>query len=63
MVTYESSVPFALRFMIDKGIVGMGWMQIQRGAFRSRGQSHKTSTCQYEIDVQQDMWITAADPA
>jgi DNA polymerase delta subunit 1 len=27
-VTYESNMPFALRFMIDKDIAGMQWIQI-----------------------------------
>ena len=25
-ITFESNMPFALRFMIDKDIVGMGWI-------------------------------------
>lgn len=27
--TFESNIPYVLRFMIDKELVGMGWMQIQ----------------------------------
>jgi len=26
--TFESNIPYVLRFMIDVGIVGMGWMEI-----------------------------------
>jgi DNA polymerase elongation subunit (family B) len=26
--TFESNMPFALRFMIDKDIVGMGWVRV-----------------------------------
>jgi DNA polymerase delta subunit 1 len=26
--TYESNIPYVLRFMIDTDIVGMGWMKI-----------------------------------
>jgi DNA polymerase delta subunit 1 len=31
--TYESNMPFALRFMIDNDIVGMQWIQIQGGKY------------------------------
>lgn len=27
-LTFESNVPYALRFMVDKDIVGMGWVEI-----------------------------------
>lgn len=26
--TFESNIPYLLRFMIDKDIVGMGWLRI-----------------------------------
>jgi len=28
-ITYESNMPYALRFMIDKDIVGMGWLKLK----------------------------------
>ena len=34
--TFESNMPYALRFMIDKGIVGMGWIKIPAGLFKIR---------------------------
>ena len=30
-VTYDSSLPFNLRFMIDKGVNGMSWINIPKG--------------------------------
>lgn len=35
-VTYESNLPYALRFMIDNGIVGMSWIKIKAGKYRIR---------------------------
>lgn len=29
--TFESNIPYALRFMVDKGLGGMGWFQIKTG--------------------------------
>ena len=49
--TYESNMPFALRFMIDNDIVGMQWIQIQGGKYSLRRESQKASTCQFEFDV------------
>lgn len=50
-VTYESNMPFALRFMIDNDIVGMQWIQIAGGKYILRQPSCKASTCQFEFDV------------
>lgn len=44
MLTLESTVPFALRFMIDKGIVGMGWMKVEGGGYTSRMKGNKSSS-------------------
>jgi DNA polymerase delta subunit 1 len=35
-VTYESNLPYALRFMIDNEIVGMSWIKIPAGRYRPR---------------------------
>ena len=32
--TFESNMPYALRFMIDKDIVGMGWIRIAGGQYK-----------------------------
>lgn len=43
--TYESNMPFALRFMIDNDINGMQWMQIPAGKYLLRPAQQKESTC------------------
>ena len=45
--TFESSVPFALRFMIEKDIVGMGWVEIRDYKI----EPEKITFCQAEINV------------
>ena len=35
-LTYESNLPFPLRFMIDNDIVGMQWIQILAGKYTLR---------------------------
>lgn len=47
--TYETNVPFALRLMVDQGIVGGGWCSVQ--GFRRREPQNFVSSCQVEIDV------------
>lgn len=51
-VTYESNLPYALRFMIDNEIVGMSWIRVDAGKYRIRAPSMKQSNCQIEIDVE-----------
>ena len=48
-VTYESAVPYALRFMIDNEIGGMSWVRIDAGNWTPR--QRKESHCQIEFDV------------
>lgn len=48
--TFESNVPFVLRYMIDVGMVGAGWVEVIAGQYSLR-ETNKRSTCQYEIDV------------
>ena len=50
-VTFESNMPFALRFMIDNNISGMQWIQVLAGKYLLRSQATKDSTCQFEIDI------------
>lgn len=49
--TYESNIPFALRFMIDQGIVGMCWLEVLRGNYDLRLERMKKSYCQIEFDI------------
>ena len=53
--TYESNVPFVLRFMIDNNIQGSDWIEIPAGKYSVRGPSaqkpfEKTSHCTLEVD-------------
>lgn len=50
-MTYESNVPFVLRFMVDKDIAGAGWMEIPAGTYAVRPERTKESHCQLEVDV------------
>ena len=50
-VTYESNMPFALRFMIDNEFGGMSWVRIGAGNWTIRHPSLKQSNCQIEFDV------------
>ncbi|XP_027913140.1 DNA polymerase delta catalytic subunit-like isoform X1 [Vigna unguiculata] len=47
-LTYESSVPFSLRFMIDCKIVGGNWIEIPVGKYKKIVES--MSYCQLEFD-------------
>ena len=41
LVTYESNLPYALRFMIDNSIVGMSWIRVKAGTYRVRATQDK----------------------
>jgi|LauGreDrversion4_2_1035121.scaffolds.fasta_scaffold60721_1 DNA polymerase delta subunit 1 len=49
-VTYESNLPYALRFMIDQQVVGMSWIRVKAGCYRHK--TEKLCNTQYEIDVE-----------
>ena len=42
--TYESSVLFVLRFMIDCGIVGGNWVELPAGTYRQRSDTNQSSS-------------------
>jgi len=48
--SFETNIPFPLRYMVDRGIAGGSWIQIDGGYEIRKGLSH-TSTCQIELDV------------
>lgn len=50
-ITYESNMPFALRFMIDNEIGGMTWVKIEKAQWQIRPQKKKETVCQIEFDV------------
>jgi DNA polymerase delta subunit 1 len=62
LATYESNVPFALRFMVDAGLVGGGWAEVPPGAWwaPASGHSHRASTCQLEAHCRWDSVVAHA---
>ena len=50
-VTYETNMPYALRFMIDNEIGGMTWIRIDKGRWNIRHTREKETKCQIEFDV------------
>jgi DNA polymerase delta subunit 1 len=49
--TYESNMPYGLRFMIDTGIFGISWIELKAGTYKVRSKDMKLSNCQIELDV------------
>ena len=52
-LTYESNVAYALRFMIDTGVVGMSWLTVSHGKYTVRRPTQRKSRCQIEIDIEE----------
>ena len=51
-ITYESNLPYALRFMIDNEIVGMSWIMVAAGKYKQRLSADKMCNTQIELDVE-----------
>lgn len=51
LLTFESNVPYVLRFMVDKDIAGAGWIEVPAGTYAVRSENTKESHCQLELDV------------
>lgn len=50
--TYESNVPFVLRFMIDNDISGADWVELPAGTYAlSKNFYPQSSRCSLEVDV------------
>jgi len=49
-LTFESNMPFALRFMIDTKMGGMSWLRLEPGKFTIRSVDQQASTSQIEVD-------------
>ncbi|KAJ3249040.1 DNA-directed DNA polymerase delta [Chytriomyces hyalinus] len=49
--TYESSIGFPLRFMIDSRIPGASWVELTREKYTIRQGSSTTSFAQIEVDI------------
>eukprot|EP01116_Phalansterium_solitarium_P016227 TRINITY_DN3727_c0_g1_i5.p1 TRINITY_DN3727_c0_g1~~TRINITY_DN3727_c0_g1_i5.p1 ORF type:complete len:1091 (+),score=398.67 TRINITY_DN3727_c0_g1_i5:80-3274(+) len=58
LMTYESNLPYVLRFMIDRAVVGCSWVEVAPGDYLIRPEAQRTSTCQLEIDVAYDSFIS-----
>ena len=50
--TFESNIPYALRFMIDKGLTGMGWMRIPAKSYHMKS-NLRDQYCQVEIECEE----------
>ena len=49
--TYESNVPYVLRFMIDNNINGADWIEFPANTYRIKSPSSCVSRCTLEVDV------------
>jgi DNA polymerase delta subunit 1 len=49
--TFESNIPFVLRYMIDNDITGMNWLELKPATYTVRPKSQMVSHCQAEVDV------------
>ncbi|KDR67983.1 hypothetical protein GALMADRAFT_257532 [Galerina marginata CBS 339.88] len=58
--TFESNIVFTLRFMIDTKVVGMNWIEVPAGKYKIVPQASKRSTCQLEISLRYDAFISHA---
>lgn len=49
--TWEANVPFVLRFMVDTGLVGAGWVELPPGSFTPRSGEKRLTTAQVEVEL------------
>lgn len=56
--TYESNVPYVLRFMIDNEISGSDWVECPAGSYSIRPPSKKLSHCSLEVDIAFDALVS-----
>eukprot|EP01038_Epipyxis_sp_PR26KG_P010428 gene10428-14008_t len=49
--TYESNVPYVLRFMIDNNITGADWIELPANTFAVKNLGAQVSRCSIEVDV------------
>lgn len=54
VTTFESNIPYTLRFMIDTKVVGMNWIEIPAGKYTLLKGKEKKSSCQIELLVRAD---------
>ncbi|KAF5336013.1 hypothetical protein D9611_006176 [Ephemerocybe angulata] len=58
--TFESNIVYPLRFMIDRQVVGMNWIEVPAGKYTLVEGQKKKTTCQIEIDVPYHAFISHA---
>ncbi|CAH7683178.1 DNA polymerase delta subunit 1 [Phakopsora pachyrhizi] len=58
--TFESNIAYTLRFMIDKKVTGMNWLEIPAGTYTLRSGEDKVSKCQIELDTSSTTLISHA---
>jgi len=56
--TYESNVPFVLRYMVDHHIVGCNWIELKPGTYCQRMLKTQETRCQLEFDVVYDQVVS-----
>ena len=49
--TFESNMPYGLRFMIDTGIFGVSWIELKKDTYALRSKKNYYSQCQIEVDI------------
>ncbi len=49
--TYDSNVPYVLRFMVDAKLQGASWLTLPGGSYSMRSDGRQVSRCQAEVDV------------
>lgn len=49
-VTYESNLPYVLRFMVDNNVKGGGWIEVKQGEYTVRSGQNQISRAQIEVD-------------
>ncbi|KAL5037094.1 hypothetical protein BDV3_006196 [Batrachochytrium dendrobatidis] len=50
-LTFESNIPYPLRFMIDLSIQGASWVELPKKCYSIRRRDDTTSNCQIEVDI------------
>ncbi|KAG8882581.1 DNA-directed DNA polymerase delta [Tulasnella sp. 331] len=60
ITTYESNIAYTLRFMVDRQVIGMNWIEVPANKYALRTTKGKTSSCQIEFDVRYDQFISHA---
>ncbi|TDL23693.1 hypothetical protein BD410DRAFT_746439 [Rickenella mellea] len=58
VTTFESNVPYILRFMIDTKVVGMNWIELPARSYTLVNEKDKLSHCQIELHVKYEKFIS-----